>query len=82
MTIVRSVRRAIVVVALGKDEDIVTATEGVFKDGGGAEVDVGVVARGLVRRRTIKVPDTELADVGDLLIYSLDKFRLARELWV
>jgi hypothetical protein len=73
MAVVRSVRRAIAVVRLGEHKNVVTAPEGVLEDGGGAEVDVGVVARGLIRRGTVKIPDTELADVGNFLIRSLGK---------
>lgn len=58
---------AVVVVGLGENEDVIAATEGVLEDGGRAEVDIGVVTRGLVGRGTIKVPNAELADVGDFL---------------
>ena len=40
VAVVGAVRGAIVVVSLGEDEDVVAATEGIFEDGGGAEVDV------------------------------------------
>lgn len=40
MTEVGLVRGAIVVVALGEDKDVVTATEGILEDGSGAEVDI------------------------------------------
>lgn len=62
---------SVVVVSLAKDENVVTATEGIFEDGGGAEVDIGVMARGLVGRGTIEIPDAKLADVGDLLANGL-----------
>jgi len=50
MAVVGSVRGAVIVIGFGKDEDVVAATEGVFENCGRAEVDVGVVARGLVCR--------------------------------
>ena len=67
VTVVGPVGGAIVVVALGEDKDVVAAAEGVLEDGGRAEVDVGVMARGLVRGGTVEVPNTELPDVGHLL---------------
>ena len=67
VTVVGPVGRAIVVVALGEHEDVVAATEGVLEDGRRAEVDIRVMARGLVRGGTVEVPDTELPDVGHLL---------------
>ena len=69
---------SVVVVGLAKDEDVVTATEGVLEDGGGAEVDVRVVARGLVGRGTVEIPDAKLADIGDLLANGLERGYQAR----
>jgi hypothetical protein len=71
VTIVGLVRGAVVVIALGEDEDVIAATEGVLEDGGGAQVDVGVISRSLVGGGTVKVPDTELANVRDLLAHGL-----------
>ena len=71
VTIVGPVGGAVIVIALGEDEDVIAAAEGVFEDGGGAQVDVGVIARGLVGGGTVKVPDTELANVCDLLAHGL-----------
>lgn len=48
VTVVGSVGGAVVVVGLGKNEDVVAATERVLEDGGWAEVDVGVIAWGLI----------------------------------
>jgi len=48
MTEVGAVGCAVVVVGLGKDEDVVTTTEGIFEDCGGAKLDVGVVTGSLV----------------------------------
>lgn len=71
MAVVGLVRGAVVVVGLGHDQDVVTTTEGVLENGSGAEVDIGVVAGGLVRRRAIEVPLTEVGNAGDLLADSL-----------
>lgn len=62
---------AIIVVALRKDEDVVAATERVFEDGSGTEVDVGVSSGSLVSRRTIEIPDPELVDALNLLRHGL-----------
>lgn len=69
--VVCAVGGAVVVVALGHDEDVVTAAEGVLEDGGGAEIDVGIIARGLVGGGAVKVPDAQLADVLDGLAHGL-----------
>jgi hypothetical protein len=71
MAVVSSVRGAVVIVTLRENEDIVAAAEGVLENGSGTQVDVGVMARSLIGGRTIKVPDTELGDVGDFLAHSL-----------
>ena len=71
MTVVGAVGGAVVVVALGEDEDVVAAAEGILEDGGGAEVDIGVVARSLVGGGTVEVPDAEGTDIGDLLVDGL-----------
>ena len=47
VTVVGHVGGAVVVVSLSEDEDVVAAAEWIFEDGGGAEVDIGVVAGGL-----------------------------------
>ena len=49
VTIVSPVGSTVVVVAFGKDEDIVATTEGIPEDGGWAKVDIGIVARCLIR---------------------------------
>ena len=67
VTEVGAVGSTVAVVALGKDEDVVAAPEGVLEDGSRAEVDVGVVTGRLVRGGTIEVPDPQGADVGHLL---------------
>ena len=67
VAVVGPVGGAIVVVRLGKNEDVGTATEGVLEDGSRSEVNVGIVTRSLVGGRAIKVPDAEISDVFDLL---------------
>ena len=60
VAVVGPVRGAIVVVAFGKDNDVVTTTERVGVVSDGAEVDIRVAARGLVGGRTVKVPLLEV----------------------
>lgn len=64
---------AVVVVGLAEDDDVVATTEGILEDGSRTEVDVGVMARGLVGGRPVEVPDAELADVGDLGLDGLER---------
>ena len=73
VAVVGPVGGAVVVVGLGKDEDVVTSAEGILEDGRGTEVDIGVMAGSLVGGRTIKVPDAELADVRHLLADGLEE---------
>lgn len=47
VAVVEFVGGSIVVPGLAHDENVVAATEGVREDGNRAEVDIGVVARGL-----------------------------------
>jgi hypothetical protein len=49
MAVVELVRGPVGVPALGKDDDVGRATEGVGEDGNGLEVDIGVLTRGLAR---------------------------------
>lgn len=72
MTEVGLVRSAIVVVALRENQDVVTTTEGVFEDGGGAEVDIRIVSGSLIGGGTIEIPDTKRANVINLLGDSLE----------
>jgi hypothetical protein len=67
MTEVGAVGRAVIVIRLGKDEDVLAAAEGVLENGCGAQVDVRIVAWGLVGRRAVKVPDAEVVDALDFL---------------
>jgi hypothetical protein len=59
MTIICAVWGAIIVIAFGQNEYVVSATERVFEDGDGSEVDIGVMAWRLVGRRSIEVPNAE-----------------------
>ena len=72
MAVVGLVGGTVVVVALGEDDDVVTTTEGVLEDGSWPQVDIGVATRSLIGRRTIEVPDSQLTDVGDFSVNSLD----------
>jgi hypothetical protein len=60
VTVVELVGAAIGVPGFAENEDVVTLTEGVGVDSNGAEVDIGVVTRGLAGGGTIKVPFREL----------------------
>ncbi|KAI3479577.1 hypothetical protein L1887_58390 [Cichorium endivia] len=62
VAVVRLVGGAVVVVALGENNDVVTATEGVGVVGGGAEVDIRVAAGGLVGGGAVKVPLLEVLE--------------------
>lgn len=73
VTKVGPVRGTVVVVALGKDKDVVTTAEGILENGSRAEVDVRVGTRCLVGRGAIEVPNAELVDARDLLGHSLLK---------
>ena len=71
VTVVSLVGSAVVVVALGKDENVVTATEGVLEDGSRPQVDVGIATGSLVGGRTVEIPGTQLAKIGDFFINGL-----------
>ena len=55
-----------VVVGFAKDELIFAASKGIFKNGDGMQVDVGVAALRLARRRPVKVPDGQLRRIRGL----------------
>lgn len=71
MTVVGPVWSAVTVVSLRKNKDVVAATEGILEDRSRAEIDIGVIPGRLIGRGSIKVPDAELTNVGDLLGDSL-----------
>ena len=62
VSVVGLVGGTVVVVALGKDNDVVTATEGVGVVSGGTEVDIRVAAGSLVGGGTVKVPFLEVLE--------------------
>lgn len=74
-TVVGLVRGAVIAVGLSHNEDVVTTAERVLEDGGGAKVDIGVVTRRLSGGRAIEIPLAQLADVRNLLVYSLFRRR-------
>lgn len=63
--------RTIIVVGLSHHKNVVATSEGILEDGSCAEVDIRVVALGLVGRGPVEVPLAELANVGDLLANGL-----------
>lgn len=67
------VGRAVAVVCLRKHKDVITASEWVLKDGSRTEVDVRVMARSLVGRRAVEVPDTEVTEILHFLHNGLFK---------
>lgn len=71
VAVVIRVRLAISAVGLAHDEDVVAQAEGVGVEGDGAEVDIGVVAGSLARRRAIEVPLWEVLDLAGELVESL-----------
>jgi len=68
VTVVGPIGSAVVVVALSEDDDVITTAEWILKDGSWPQVDVGVTTGSLVGGRTVKVPNTQLTDVGDFLV--------------
>ena len=73
--VVGLVRRAVVVVALGDDEDVVAAAERVAEHGARAQEDVRVVALSLVLLRAVKVP---LLQVLDRIVRAVERLRRQR----
>ena len=71
VTVVGPVGRTIVVVTFCKNKDVVTAAEGILEDGARTKVYIGVMARSLVGRRAIEVPDSKLTNVCHLLVDGL-----------
>jgi hypothetical protein len=63
VTVVELVWGSIGIPALADDEDVGSTTEWVGVEGDGAEVDVRVVARGLVGRTAVKVPFGQVLDL-------------------
>lgn len=73
MAVVELVGATIGVPGLAENEDVVTLAEGVGEDSDGAQVDIGVVTRGLAGGGTIEVPLGELLDGLDGLREGLDR---------
>ena len=71
MAVVELVGGAIRIPALGHDENIVAATEGIGENGTWSKVHIRVVARRLASGRTVKVPFGEIVDTSGLLAESL-----------
>lgn len=73
ITIVGLVWSTVIVVALGKHENVLATSEGVLEDGSGTEINIRVITRGLVGGGTVEVPDTELPDISDFLAHGLGR---------
>jgi hypothetical protein len=71
VAVVELVRGAIGVPALGEDDDVGGAAEGVGEDGAGAQVDIRVVAGGLLGGGAVEVPDGEVFGLPLLLLQGL-----------
>jgi len=67
MAIVGPVGCAVIIVALGENEDIVASAEWILEDSSGTKVDIGVMTGCLVGGRTIEIPGTELTNVSYFL---------------
>lgn len=71
VAVVGFVGSAVVVVALGEDEDVIAATERIFEDGDRSQIDIGVATRSLVGGRAVEVPNTQLTNVGNFVVNGL-----------
>ena len=60
-------------VGLTHDQDVVAQPEGIWVEGNGPEVYIGVVARGLGGGRAVEVPFGQLLDLLDLLVEGLGR---------
>jgi len=67
VTVVCLVGSAVAVVGRREHENVVTTTERILVERNRTQINVRVVARGLVGGGTVKVPVGELAQVGDLV---------------
>jgi hypothetical protein len=67
MAVVGPVGCAVIIVALGENEDIVASAEWILEDSSGTKVDIGVMTGCLVGGRTIEIPGTKLTNVGYFL---------------
>jgi hypothetical protein len=71
IAVVELVGGAVGVPALGQDDDVGGAAEGVGEDSDGAQVDVGVVAGGLLGGGAIEVPGGEIGGLVLFLVQGL-----------
>ena len=67
MTEVCLVGSAVAIVGCRENENVVTTTERILVERNRTQINVRVVARGLVGGGTVKVPVGELAQVGNLV---------------
>jgi hypothetical protein len=77
VAVVVLVGRAISVPALGEHQDVLAQAERVGEDGDRLQVDVRVVAGGLVGRRAVKVPNRKIIRLVVLLGQGLRKLKSA-----
>ncbi len=68
VTVVEFIRAAIGIPGLGKDKDILSATERIWVHGNRADVDIGVVTRRLTGRGAVEVPFRELVNTLGCLL--------------
>jgi len=71
VSVVCAVRSTIRVVALSKNNNVVTQSERIGVNGNGSQVDIRVVTGGLLSRGAVKVPLREVGGAGGLLVKSL-----------
>ena len=77
VAVVVLVGRAIGIPALGEHQDVLAQAERVGEDGDRLQVDVRVVAGGLVGRRAVKVPNRKIIRLVVLLGQGLRKLKSA-----
>ena len=65
VAVVEFVGAAVMIPGLAHDKDVFATTKRIGKDGNGAKVDIGVVARSLATGRTIEIPLGELIGALD-----------------
>jgi hypothetical protein len=59
VSVICAVRGSVVVVGFSENENIISTSERILEDGSRPEVNVRIVAGGLVGRRAVEVPDSE-----------------------
>lgn len=73
MAVVVLVGGAVGIPALGEDDDVGGAAEGIGVDGAGAQVDIGVVTGSLLGGGTVEVPDRKVGGLPVLLVECLNR---------